>query len=104
MTINHAIPDPFNHLLNPEELTPEKIQEVLCFLKQQYTDLLKDKEEEIKLKDEMIEQYRQEVIYLREMVTQLSQRPSIGEIVGTAKDYVNFLKKYSEYVPEHEIA
>ena len=99
MTINHAIPDPFNHLLNPEELTPEKIQEVLCFLKQQYTDLLKDKEEEIKLKDEMIEQYRQEVIYLREMVTQLSQRPSVGEITGRAKELVNWMQKYSDAHP-----
>lgn len=104
MNTNNAILDPLNNLLNPEELTPEKIQEIIYFLKDQYTDLLKGKDEELKLKDELIEQYRQEVVYLREMVTQLSQRPSIGEIVGTAKDYVNFLKKYSEYVPEHEIA
>lgn len=95
MTTNNAILDPLNQLLKPEELTPEKIQEVLYFLKNQYTDLLKDKEEEIKLKDQIIEQYRQEVIYLREMVTQSSQRPSIGELVGTAKDYVNWLQKHA---------
>jgi ATP:corrinoid adenosyltransferase len=96
MTTNNAIIDPLNQLLKPEELTPEKIQEILYFLKNQYTDLLKDKEEQIKLKDEIIEQYRQEVIYLREMVTQLSQRPSIGELVGTAQEYRDWLKKYSE--------
>lgn len=99
MTTNRAILDPINDLLNPDELTPEKIQEVIYFLKNQYTDLLKDKEEQIKLKDEIIEQYRQEVIYLREMVTQLSQRPSIGELVGTAQEYRDWLKKYSELNP-----
>ena len=91
MTTNRAILDPINDLLNPDELTPEKIQEVIYFLKDQYTDLLKDKEEELKLKDELIEQYRQEVIYLQEMVTQLSQRPSSGEITGIAKELVNWL-------------
>jgi len=91
MTTNRAILDPINNLLNPDELTPEKIQEVIYFLKDQYTDLLKDKEEELKLKDELIEQYRQEVIYLQEMVTQLSQRPSSGEITGRAKELVNWL-------------
>lgn len=99
MTTNHTIVDPLNQLLKPEELTPEKIQEVLYFLKNQYTDLLKNKEEEIKLKDEIIEQYRQEVVHLREMVTQLSQRPSIGELVGTAQEYRDWLKKYSEFNP-----
>jgi ATP:corrinoid adenosyltransferase len=99
MTTNNAILDPLNQLLKPEELTPEKIQEVLYFLKNQYTDLLKDKEEQIKLKDEIIEQYRQEVVHLREMVTQLSQRPSIGELVETAQEYRDWLKKYSEFNP-----
>jgi len=99
MTTNRAILDPINDLLNPDELTPEKIQEVIYFLKDQYTDLLKDKEEELKLKDELIEQYRQEVIYLQEMVTRLSQRPSIGELVGAAQEYRDWLKKYSELNP-----
>ena len=99
MTTNHAIPDPFNHLLNPEELTPEKIQEVVYYLKDQYTGLLKNKDEELRLKDELIEHYRQEVIYLREMVNQLSQRPSIGELVETAQEYRDLLKKYSEFNP-----
>jgi hypothetical protein len=99
MTTNHTIVDPLNQLLKPEELTPEKIQEILYFLKNQYTDLLKDKEEQIKLKDEIIEQYRQEVVHLREMVTQLSQRPSIGELVETAQEYRDLLKKYSELNP-----
>jgi hypothetical protein len=99
MNTNHTIVDPLNQLLKPEELTPEKIQEVLYFLKNQYADLLKNKEEEIKLKDEIIEQYRQEVVHLREMVTQLSQRPSIGELVGTAQEYRDWLKKYSELNP-----
>ncbi len=99
MTTNHTIVDPLNQLLKPEELTPEKIQEVLYFLKNQYADLLKNKEEEIKLKDEIIEQYRQEVVHLREMVTKLSQRPSIGELVGTAQEYRDWLKKYSEFNP-----
>lgn len=99
MTTNHTIVDPLNQLLKPEELTPEKIQEVLYFLKNQYADLLKNKEEEIKLKDEIIEQYRQEVVHLREMVTKLSQRPSIGELVGTAQEYRDWLKKYSELNP-----
>jgi len=91
MKTNNAILDPLNNLLNQEELTPEKIQEIIYFLKDQYTDLLKDKEEELKLKDELIEQYHQEVIYLREMITQLSQRPSDGEITGRAKELVNWL-------------
>jgi predicted RNA-binding protein with EMAP domain len=99
MTTNRAILDPINDLLNPEELTSEKIKEVIYFLKDQYTDLLKDKEEELKLKDELIEQYHQEVVYLREMVTQLSQRPSIGELVETAQEYRDLLKKYSELNP-----
>ena len=99
MNTNNAILEPLNNLLNPEELTPEKIQEVIYLLKDQYTDLLKDKDEELKLKDELIEQYRQEVIYLREMVTQLSQRPSIGELVETAQEYRDWLKKYSEFNP-----
>lgn len=99
MNTNNAILEPLNNLLNPEELTPEKIQEVIYFLKDQYTDLLKNKDEELKLKDELIEHYRQEVIYLREMVTQLSQRPSIGELVETAQEYRDLLKKYSEFNP-----
>jgi uncharacterized phage infection (PIP) family protein YhgE len=99
MKTNNAILDPLNHLLNPEELTPEKIQEIIYFLKDQYTDLLKSKDEELRLKDELIEQYHQEVVYLREMVTQLSQRPSIGELVETAQEYRDLLKKYSELNP-----
>jgi hypothetical protein len=99
MKTNNAILDPLNHLLNPEELTPEKIQEIIYFLKDQYTDLLKSKDEELRLKDELIEQYHQEVIHLREMVTQLSQRPSIGELVETAQEYRDLLKKYSELNP-----
>jgi hypothetical protein len=95
MNTNNAILDPLNHLLDPEELTPEKIQEVFYFLKDQYTNLLKGKDEELKLKDELIEEYRQEVVYLREMVAQLSQRPSIAELVGTAQEYRNWLNKYS---------
>ena len=99
MKTNNAILDPLNHLLDPEELTPEKIQEIIYFLKDQYTDLLKSKDEELRLKDELIEQYHQEVVYLREMVTQLSQRPSIGELVETAQEYRDLLKKYSELNP-----
>jgi uncharacterized phage infection (PIP) family protein YhgE len=99
MKTNNAILDPLNHLLNPEELTPEKIQEIIYFLKDQYTDLLKSKDEELRLKDELIEQYHQEVVYLREMVTQLSQRPSIGELVETSQEYRGLLKKYSELNP-----
>jgi ATP:corrinoid adenosyltransferase len=63
------------------------------------TNLLKGKDEELKLKDELIEEYRQEVVYLREMVAQLSQRPSIAELVGTAQEYRNWLNKYSESNP-----
>jgi len=99
MKTNNAILDPLNNLLNPEELTPEKIQEIIYILKAQYTDLLKSKDEELRLKDELIEQYHQEVVYLREMVTQLSQRPSIGELVETAQEYRDLLKKYSELNP-----
>jgi uncharacterized phage infection (PIP) family protein YhgE len=99
MKTNNAILDPLNNLLNPEELTPEKIQEIIYILKDQYTDLLKSKDEELRLKDELIEQYHQEVVYLREMVTQLSQRPSIGELVETAQEYRDLLKKYSELNP-----
>jgi hypothetical protein len=99
MKTNNAILDPLNNLLNQEELTPEKIQEIIYILKDQYTDLLKSKDEELRLKDELIEQYHQEVVYLREMVTQLSQRPSIGELVETAQEYRDLLKKYSELNP-----
>ena len=99
MKTNNAILDPLNHLLDPEELTPEKIREIIYILKAQYTDLLKSKDEELRLKDELIEQYHQEVVYLREMVTQLSQRPSIGELVETAQEYRDLLKKYSELNP-----
>jgi hypothetical protein len=99
MKTNNAILDPLNHLLDPEELTPEKIREIIYILKDQYTDLLKSKDEELRLKDELIEQYHQEVVYLREMVTQLSQRPSIGELVETSQEYRGLLKKYSELNP-----
>jgi predicted RNA-binding protein with EMAP domain len=99
MKTNNAILDPLNHLLDPEELTPEKIREIIYILKAQYTDLLKSKDEELRLKDELIEQYHQEVVYLREMVTQLSQRPSIGELVETVQEYRDLLKKYSELNP-----
>jgi hypothetical protein len=99
MKTNNAILDPLYNLLNPEELTPEKIQEIIYILKDQYTNLLKSKDEELRLKDELIEQYHQEVVYLREMVTQLSQRPSIGELVETAQEYRDLLKKYSEFNP-----
>jgi ATP:corrinoid adenosyltransferase len=99
MKTNHAILDSLNNLLDPEELTPEKIREIIYILKDQYTDLLKSKDEELRLKDELIEQYHQEVIHLREMVTQLSQRPSIGELVETAQEYRDLLKKYSELNP-----
>ena len=54
MTTNNAILDPLNNLLKPEELTPEKIREIIYILKDQYTDLVKSKDEELRLKDELI--------------------------------------------------
>ena len=46
--------DPLNQLLTSKELTVENLRNAVYFLQEEYASLLRQKEQEIQLKDELI--------------------------------------------------
>ena len=87
--------DPLKQLLTSEEVTVENLRNAVYFLQEEYAGLLRQKEKEIQLKDELIQHLEQQVTHLRGTVEQLSQRPTIGEIVTISEEYRKFFQQYT---------
>ena len=91
MTTDNIVIDALDKLLQREEVPPENLKETLQQLKEQFTNLVALKNEQLKLKDETIENCRQEIDYLQENLNILSQRPTIGELTSAVDKFQEWL-------------
>jgi hypothetical protein len=91
MNTDNIVIDTLDKLLQQEEIPADNFKETLQQFKEQFINLLALKNEQLKLKDETIENCRQEIDYLQENLNILSQRPTIGELTSAVDKFQEWL-------------